>query len=494
MLLPSVPAGTNPFTVYKSALQARMHATPSSGFGVRLAVLFGLCSLLIVLSGAYWVTLNCESRANGQQSPTWLFRRIDRRRGGYIITNGKLVLVSLSTVSRAILLAYLIGTYKLYVLHGQEHRISTLWASLPFFTQSWLITWSALQASLLASDAATTQPVFSARTANILFVGFGTFGGAAVLGCVILAEVIEREVLRKVGNVVAKLTTFEEAWTPDSNIVGPLLALKPSFEELAHDADNAHRIQLGIYAVFITVPVVIIAVNIAALRLAKVIDAQVRYNLQLIRPSTAFSSRPPQVNRISGFIREIRFAPVKRSDLVERGEQARGTGEWERLRNILMLRKAQKELVITSWILIAMLSSTLAFIIYALHLLVNRQLVPSNWAATETVLLFIPWVYSVPMNLILIALLYLLWDSRSLRPRLARGNSTRHSPPNDGVHVTIDRSVHVESGSSVHINLHDADKAGDADEEKGVRFSASVHLPLARPCSPTTRSSDEPTH
>ncbi|BGP03830.1 hypothetical protein NBRC10513v2_007571 [Rhodotorula toruloides] len=476
MLLPSVPAGTNPFTVYKSALQARMHATPSSGFVVRLAVLFGSCSLLIVLSAAYWVALNCESRANGQQNPTWLFRRIHRRRGSYIITNGKLVLVSLSIVSSAILLAYLVGTYKLYVLRGPERRISTLWASLPFFTQSWLITWSALQASLLASDAATTKPVFSARTANILFVGLGSFGGAAVLACVILAEIIEREVLREVGSVVAKLTVFEEAWTPGSNVIGPLLALKPAFDELAHDADNAHRIQLGIYAVFITVPVVIIAVNIAALRLAKVIDAQVKYNLQLIRPGTAFSNRPPQANRISGFIREIRFAPVKRSDLVELGEQARGTGEWERLRNILMLRKGQKELVITSWILIVMLSSTLAFIIYALYLLVNRQLVPSNWAATETVLLFIPWVYSVPMNLILIALLYLLWDSRSLRPRLAKRNSARHSPPNDGVHVPIDRSVHVESDSSVHINLRDAEKVAQVDEEKGVPFPASVHL------------------
>lgn len=80
------------------------------------------------------------------------------------------------------------------------------------------------------------------------------------------------------------------------------------------------------------------------------------------------------------------------------------------------------------------------------------------------------------MNLILIALLYLLWDSRSLRPRLAKRNSARHSPPNDGVHVPIDRSVHVESDSSVHINLRDAEKVAQVDEEKGVPFPASVHL------------------
>lgn len=53
--------------------------------------------------------------------------------------------------------------------------------------------------------------------------------------------------------------------------------------------DLSHpSIQLGIYAVFITVPVVIIAVNIAALRLAKVIDAQVKYNLQVRSAPSAF--------------------------------------------------------------------------------------------------------------------------------------------------------------------------------------------------------------
>lgn len=45
-----------------------------------------LSGRLIVLSAAYWLALNYESWANGQASPIWLFRRIRRRRGSYIIT------------------------------------------------------------------------------------------------------------------------------------------------------------------------------------------------------------------------------------------------------------------------------------------------------------------------------------------------------------------------------------------------------------------------
>lgn len=58
MSLPTVPPGTNPFTVYKAALDATVYPTPPDGFKVRLGVLFGLSGLYVYL--ARWPSASAD--------------------------------------------------------------------------------------------------------------------------------------------------------------------------------------------------------------------------------------------------------------------------------------------------------------------------------------------------------------------------------------------------------------------------------------------------
>jgi hypothetical protein len=50
MSLPVVPPGANPFKVYADTIEGTFYGSPTSGFRVRLGVLFGMTALCVLLS------------------------------------------------------------------------------------------------------------------------------------------------------------------------------------------------------------------------------------------------------------------------------------------------------------------------------------------------------------------------------------------------------------------------------------------------------------
>ncbi|BGP35719.1 hypothetical protein JCM10296v2_007571 [Rhodotorula toruloides] len=199
MSLPVVPAGQNPFVVYRAAIEASARSTPTDGFAARLVV------LLAVLSIIYWLLLYRDWKRTGRGNPTWLFRIVERPSGRYIVTNLKLALTFFTVVASALLLAFIAETYQFYVLDASRSRVITFktWSGMPLFVQ-------------------------------------------------VYTNVVDAALWKQIVKVTTALGRLERSWTPSSDNIGPLLELGPEFRKLAANrTTSGGAVQLAILCVLL---------------------------------------------------------------------------------------------------------------------------------------------------------------------------------------------------------------------------------------------------
>ncbi|GAA6055707.1 hypothetical protein JCM3770_001031 [Rhodotorula araucariae] len=463
MSLPTVPPGTNPFTAYKAALEMTLYPDTPTGFKVRLGVLFGLAGLLIILSIVHWVLLFRDWRTNRRGSPLWLFRVTDRFSGRLIVTNGKLVLSLFSLITAVVLVGQLYDIYRTFVEHGSQSQSAAIrtWATLPIFMQGWLMPWASLQASILASEH-DNKPLLSPRLANVLFAGVGGLFFLGLVASNIVNTVAGTKVWEQFEEIYRAMGLYEAEWTPSSNTIVPLLALSTQLQELTRRVDKNRTVQLGTVGFWLLIPICVIAVNVASLRLSRLMHRQVRFNIeQFIGPygqdtqishhsggsAQKASCRPSISANSAEVVRKLRdgrlnVAHLTRTELGQLAKR-RGSGpERERVRQIQVLQKAEKDLVVTSYVVLTAILAMFGVCIYYLYVIATRK-ASRSWGTVETSLTAAAWVYLIALNLVFISLLWFNWNARSIG--LDDSVTTSWvSGPNHPIITTTSSAAHVK--------------------------------------------------
>ncbi|GAA5997641.1 uncharacterized protein JCM10292_000990 [Rhodotorula paludigena] len=429
MSLPTVPPGTNPFTVYKAALDATVYPTPPDGFKVRLGVLFGLSGLLIVLSVVHWLVMFREWRINRRGSPLWLFRLADRASGRYIVTNGKLVLSLFSIITTAVLIGQLYDVWNTYIEHGSQSGSAGIrtWATLPLFMQGWLMPWAALQASILASEH-DNKAILSPRVANGLFAGLGGFFFLGLIASNVVNTIAGERVWSQYEKAYGLLSRFEAEWTPTTNVVVPLLQVGPELQELNRRADYNQTCQVATISVWLLIPIIVIMVNLASLRLSRLLHRQVKWNIEHLSQHSigsgsarkaSTSGRASLSAQSAELIKKLRdgrlsVSHLSRSDLMRLASRRGSAPEKERVRHIQALQKAEKDLIVTSYVVLTAILAILGICVYFLYVVAANK-VTSSWGIVETSLTATAWIYLVALNLVMLSLLWFHWTSRDIR-------------------------------------------------------------------------------
>ncbi|GAA5834436.1 hypothetical protein JCM11251_007991 [Rhodosporidiobolus azoricus] len=277
MSLPTVPPGTNPFTVYYDAVHESFYSNPSPGFKARLGVLFGLTGLVIILAIVNWILLVLEAKRHKRGTPYWLFRLHARQNGRYIVTNGKLVLSLFTVITGAVLIGTQVDLWNVFVEQKSQSRSSALrtFAVLPLLLQGWLMPFAALQASLLASDHGSST-LMPAWLANTLFAGVGAVVFLGVVASGVVNSQAGQAVWNQADKLLKQLKDYEAAWTTGQSTLPALLTLQPEFGELQKRVNRNRTVQLVCIAIWIVIPVFVICISLASLRLSRLIHRQVQ--------------------------------------------------------------------------------------------------------------------------------------------------------------------------------------------------------------------------
>lgn len=78
--------GENPYTYFLFVINSTFYRTPTPGFQARLACLFGLNGLAILLGLIYFVLLLIDAKRKNSVKRFWLFRLVQRPTGRYVAT------------------------------------------------------------------------------------------------------------------------------------------------------------------------------------------------------------------------------------------------------------------------------------------------------------------------------------------------------------------------------------------------------------------------
>ncbi|GAA5859172.1 hypothetical protein JCM8547_008901 [Rhodosporidiobolus lusitaniae] len=475
-VLPDVPPGTNPFTVYLAVVHKSFYGEPTSGFKVRLGLLFGMTGMIIIFAIVNWVLILREAKRNGRGSPWWLFRLADRQSGRYIVTNGKLALSLMSVITGAVMMGQIVDLWQVFVNHASQSRSSIIrtFAVLPLLLQGWLMPFAALQASLLASDH-TSSSLMSARIANFLFAGVGTIIFLGVVASGVVNSQSSQATWNQAAKIMNSLRTAEANWTPEQNTLPVLLQIQPEFVELTKRISHNQTVQLACISSWIVIPVLVILVNIASLRLSRLMHRQVQFNIdQFLGPlgtETQLSRRSNNSNgngrgSVSGAValgmtqpeekresvrggekkKETKFGdmllPVahtkrgsaagdsikqklrdgrmsishlSRGDLTKLANRRASAPDRERIRQIQSLMKAEKDLVVTSYVVLVAICAILGVCIFFLVTIATADINSLGWPTMEATLTAAIWIYDVALNLVLISLLWFHWQARSVK-------------------------------------------------------------------------------
>ncbi|GAA6042174.1 hypothetical protein JCM8097_004998 [Rhodosporidiobolus ruineniae] len=470
MSLSTVPPGTNPYAAYRQAIEGSLYSDAPGSFKIRLGVLFGLCALLIVLAIVNWVLLVLEAKQHKRGSPYWLFRLADRQSGRFIVTNGKLVLSLFSVITASVFIGQLVDLWNVFIDHKSQSRSSIIrtFAVLPLLLQGWLMPFAALQASRLASDH-NDGGLLRAWAANFLFAGVGgiIFVGVVVSG-VINAQA-GQAVWNQASKVIGQLRSYEAGWMQGQNTLPTLLTLAPELQELQKRSNYNQRVQLISISFWTAIPVLVILVNLASLRLSRLIHKQVQFNIEQfigplgtethlshrsggsntnLRPlqlstttapkekethlgdsllpianpvSSSASAHPHRGSHGADSLRQklrdgrMSVSHLSRGDLMKLANRRASAPDRERIRHIQALQKAEKDLVVTSYVVLAAICGILGVCIYFLYVCAGNKLTGAGWPTYEAVFTTTIWIYAVALNLVFLSLIWFHWTGRAIK-------------------------------------------------------------------------------
>ncbi|TNY23722.1 hypothetical protein DMC30DRAFT_388718 [Rhodotorula diobovata] len=154
-LLPAaLDAQTLPTLV--AALDRSLYPSPTPGLTARMAVLWALTGLCILMAVLYLWLHYRSTTERPRRRCLWFIRLVERPSGRFIVINPRPALTWVVVVYGTYELVFLAAFYRVYALGDRQVAYAGLrgFNALPFFLGGWVLSWSGLQARLSSSTRA----------------------------------------------------------------------------------------------------------------------------------------------------------------------------------------------------------------------------------------------------------------------------------------------------------------------------------------------------
>ncbi|KAM0749879.1 hypothetical protein T439DRAFT_326774 [Meredithblackwellia eburnea MCA 4105] len=272
--LPNVPEGENPYTAYLQTVDTFAYNHPTSGFSARLFVLMGLIAVAIVANFAILGLVWLDQRRRG--APFWVFRKVKREGGAHLTTNVKIIMPSAAILILFAILGYVVDAYQAFILHGSMGRLGGWRAglTLPMIWGGWLVTFGGLQAYLLTNTHKTR--ILTPRVVNILFFGVGGLLCCGHIAAVTIASVAYNEAFAELVQVVALMKEREKTWTTDESTTAVLFSLAPQLLVLLKKYHKLEATTSGMFYYVGALALFLFLINIGSLSLLFTVRKQIQ--------------------------------------------------------------------------------------------------------------------------------------------------------------------------------------------------------------------------
>ncbi|GAA6049598.1 hypothetical protein JCM3770_005028 [Rhodotorula araucariae] len=275
---PEPPDGANPYLFDLGVLVDSLSVQVGAGFVVRQSILCALSAYVVFIAIANLVMVVRDGRERGKR--LFLWRRVGRERGRYIVGNRQLLEPILTLVLMPFLLAHVIIEWR--TTFGTGYARSTgLMRIMPWtvlFIQLWIVTWASLQSYVItASDTNRLIRWLSPRVANWLFVGFG----AVMLIMLTVADIYGTRASLHLGRALDQvrvlLATAAGFWPGDVpvDLLDELRRQWARVVVLNKETEIANR---GTMATFVIAPFLTLIVNAGCIALLSLVHRQIKEN------------------------------------------------------------------------------------------------------------------------------------------------------------------------------------------------------------------------
>ncbi|GAA5856928.1 hypothetical protein JCM9279_003599 [Rhodotorula babjevae] len=442
-----------------AALDDILYPPPTPGLEARIAVLLALTGLSLIF-GVLYLWLHYRSTVERpRRRCLWLVRRVERPSGRYLVINPRTALTSVVVSYGLYELAYVATFWAVYGLHMDQAVAIGIrnFNAIPLWLGGWILSWSGLQAFLVAVES--ERKFMSARAANWLFIGVGTLLVSLNLAIVICTTVVTVRMYWQYLELREALVAINESLAgrvPTILDFLPLQDVGTAFLPAASSARTTNIVQGALAPVFIFP---ILAVNYGGLALAQRMRRQIRDNIELLESADriGLSSRAAL-----GFRKERKSDTSYLRALAQQRPGECGTTTSMQARKILALQKAVTDLETTVGVIAFVATFELGAMILIAYTAASDRLVTGQYNYFEAAMLTPEWIYTIGLTA---SLLYLVFNALRARRRLLKsGTSTTNAEGTD----LGPRTLRLGVGSVEQVQL----EAGV--ERKGSHGSASI--------------------
>ncbi|GAA5930417.1 hypothetical protein JCM3775_004386 [Rhodotorula graminis] len=387
-------------------LDATLYPAPTSGLLARMAVLWTLTGLSIIVAVLY-LYLHYQNTIDRRRS-LWLVRLVDRPSGRFVVINPRPALTGVVIIYSIYALVYEGAFWYVYSTRCAQNLYIGVrnFNPVPLFIGGWILSWSGLQAFLVAVES--ERKFMSARTANTFFIVGGTLLVLSSVGIGIYTTIMTVRILDRYNELRAALVELERSLGSRVPALLDLIPLQLPAEAFVSAANGARRagIVQGAAGPFLLLPIAIS--NIGGIALAIRMRRQIRESIKVLADGVATVA--PSTTRARIDAREVRAMARQRP-----GERA--TVTTAHARKIMALQKAAKDLLATTSV-IAFVSLCLFFVVaWIAWCSVTNKLsdTSNNWPYVESTALLSEWIYAIAITT---SLFYLLYNAVRARRRI----------------------------------------------------------------------------
>ncbi|GAA5856926.1 hypothetical protein JCM9279_003598 [Rhodotorula babjevae] len=476
----TLDANTIPALV--AQLDATLYPAPTPGLLARMAVLWSLTGLTIVLAVLYLYLHYQNTSERPRRRCLWLVRLVDRPSGRFLVVNPRPALAGIVVIYAIYALLYEVTFWFVY---GKE-RGAYLYIGVrdfnqvPLFIGGWILSWSGLQAFLVAVES--ERKFLSARISNGLFFAGGALLMLAGVGIGVYTTIMTERILHRYDELRGALVALQRslgARTPTLLDLIPLQAPAQAFASSAEGAKRAGIVQ-GCAGPVLVLPIVIS--NIGGLALALRMRRQIRESIQVLADGgaagrVATSAQSTTRVRIEG--RDVRAMARQRP-----GERATTTST--QARKVLALQKAVKDLLATTSVIAFVSLCLLVVVAWIAYSSAANKLTDTshNWPYTESTAMLSEWIYAIALTA---SLLYLLYNALRARRRINDLEAaTARTPPvarpvfvgagRDGESMELGEKSATLPLSQVEVEMAESDPTSTTLPSLGTDYGDAAEL------------------
>ncbi|GAA5857530.1 hypothetical protein JCM8547_009324 [Rhodosporidiobolus lusitaniae] len=280
-VLPPPPGGVNPYAYWAQVVYSTLFRPPDdpNGFRARLIVLLVLLSFLVFGGFASLALTVVDYRRRGKEFFLW--RRVQRERGKYIVGNQQLLEPILTIVSGSIFLSHTIVDWRWAFGHGSYAVVAPIrlvtWTVL--FLQLWIVSWASLQSFIItAGDNQRIMRWVIPLVANTIFIGLGLALTILLLFSLIYASVMSKKLWRSYSEFGQVVYACIPVW-PAAVDMASQNALATVWSQFFSRARSTLSAMSFTVIVFAASSAVTVLINLGGIALLVIVRRQIKSNL-----------------------------------------------------------------------------------------------------------------------------------------------------------------------------------------------------------------------